>query len=346
MAENLIASPPAPQATANTTPRCYFVTGATGYLGGQVVQQLLQMPGVREVRAGIRSDQSGALLRAHWPGEDRLIPVVGELPQAPWPLEGVDILIHAAAWISARSSLAGDEFFLVNAEGTRKLAAAARQAGVKRMVYCSTQAVYGTRQPTPWPEDQAPHPETSYALSKWMGEEFCRYPLGRSIPTIILRLSRIYGLGHFMRWNDFSHKFPALAAQGCPLPIQGNGAESLDCLHEQDFRRALLGICDLPLASDQALTLNLGSGKPQTVAAYAELCLETAKRLGFAGSQMEFLPSPASRIRHFELDITRASKLLHWQPQTLIETAVAELILAAKPRSVQKPNAYQSPGGA
>src|SRR5437773_3516570 len=113
MAQNLIASTPGSQASEKTRelPQCFLITGATGYLGGQVVHQLLQTPGVREVRAGVRSQQAAALLRAQWPDEERLIPVVGELPHASWPLDGVQVLIHAAAWLSIRPSLTGDEWF-------------------------------------------------------------------------------------------------------------------------------------------------------------------------------------------------------------------------------------------
>lgn len=328
--ETVEADAPAttPQAEHPAQQGHVLVTGANGYIGANVIAALLMAPDVTTVSAAVRSEEAGQRLVEALDAGDQLRIVTGSLPDEVWPLDGVEVVVHCAA-LRPPAAGASDDLFVVNCEGTRQLVSAAQMAGVRRLVYLSTQAVYGTTRPAPWPEGLMPQPEGPYALSKWIGEQTCQFATlngaARDFQVISLRLARVWGLGHFMRWNELPHQFAARAATGGILTVHNGGQQRVDLLHIRDATSAAHRAVTLPSGLPSYLVFNIGGGKTISIMELATSCQTAAVREGLSVPPIEQIATDAAP-RHFGMDIRRATSYLGWTPHVATVDALCELI--------------------
>lgn len=273
------------------------MTGASGYLGSVLREQLAGTP-------------------------------VQALPREQPSLEGIDTVLH----LGGVRPVAGNseaEMFRVNVEGTRQLVAAAREAGVRRLVLASSQSVYGTVRPPLWHENQRPAPETAYATSKWLAEQLCRRELAGDMTIVILRLGRLYGLGPGMRWEELPHLFARKVVAGEPLRVQG-GQQRLDFLHVRDAARAVALAVTAALAPGSRTVLNVGGGHPVSL---DELVTHYAQAGAERGLEIAVQREPAPDAPSFGMHIRHARALLGWHPEIGVGEAVGELVDAALSQS-------------
>ncbi len=164
-------------------PERVLVTGATGFVGSHVAQTFVEAG--HEVRCSLRAT-----------GDPRWI---SDLPVERVPLDltrsedlsravnNVDVIVHAAGLVKARRT---SDYRLVNVEGTRKLAAAAQEAGVRRFVLISSLAARGPDNALT--RDKHDRPASAYGRSKLEAEEILR-PFGKRIEVVALRPVGVYG---------------------------------------------------------------------------------------------------------------------------------------------------------
>lgn len=314
---------------ALASPIAVLVTGASGFIGANLVAQFLETPGIREIRCAVRNSEASGALARHFRHDSRLRFVIGELPGAPWDVSGIDVVVHAAA-LRQDNDLA--TLFSTNIEGTRRLLQAMREAGVRRMVYLSSQSIYGTSRPPLWVETAPPIPETAYATSKWLGEHLCLNPGMGVSQTLILRLARVYGLGYGTRWQELPHRFSELTASGLPLPVFNGGHDELDMLHIHDLVQAVTKAATSPMAPEQNLVMNIGGGAPISVHDLAKACQHTANGLGLPAPEIAWVGGAHPVVKRFGMDIQRASMYLGWAPEIDIYQGIRDLISAALTR--------------
>jgi nucleoside-diphosphate-sugar epimerase len=312
-------------------PARLLVTGAAGYLGSNLIARLLETPDTEMLVATTHGEPSAAELASTLGKRKGLQIVAADLTaDETWPLDGIDTVVHCAA---ARPGPPADhtpaDFFLVNVEGTRRLLEQAGQAGIARLVFVSTQAVYGTSRPAPWSEADPPSPDGAYGLSKWLAEETLRVHHGPP-EVVVLRLARLYGPGHAMRWDELPHRFAARTARGEPLPIYGSGNQRVDLLHIDDAAQGLQTACAAALPPQSRLIFNLGSDQPLSIRQLAATCRRTAVDLGLAEPPLRFVPDAIDEETDFLLDSRRARSHLGWKPQVPLEQAMRDLILLAR----------------
>ena len=175
-----------------------LVTGASGFIGGRLVERLVTEEGVH-VRALVRSPGKAARLR-----KLPLEIVEGDLldPQSlRKAVEGCDLVFHCAAFTSAHT---GDkkEFFQTNVEGTESILKAAVEAGVKKFVHTSSIAVYGLNPPDGADEDTAYQPcDNLYCNTKIAAEEIVwAYYRETKLPVVVIRPANVYG-PHSKPWT-------------------------------------------------------------------------------------------------------------------------------------------------
>jgi nucleoside-diphosphate-sugar epimerase len=320
----------APAATDATVPARLLVTGATGYAGANLAALLLEQPEVEDLQVVVRDESAARALGELLGPPPRVRPVVGDLRSATWDLRGVDTVIHAAALRPPHvAGVASDALFAVNVEGTRRLLAAARRDGVRRFVYLSTQEVYGVGRPPPWHESMLPQPETAYGCSKWMGELLGRDEQAGGMQTVVLRVGRLYGLGHHIRWQELPHKLACLTARGEPLPLTAGGRQRLDLVHVRDLCAAVVRAASVDLPPRQQLVLNVGSGRPTALRDLAGHYAVAARGLGLPEPEVHVGGQAAVTPPDHGMDIRRARAVLGWGPTVGLGQGVRELVAAA-----------------
>ena len=172
----------------------YFVTGATGFLGGELVKQLIGRGHL--VTALVRSADRAALLRAL--GVDLHIGDVTDPHTLRGPMEGADGVFHTAAWYKVGAPASAHLAQHVNVEGTRVVLETARDLKIPRVVYTSTVGVFGDTHGRL--VDESYYAEgpfvTEYDRTKWLAHYQVAVPLARAgLPLIIAMPGAIYGPG-------------------------------------------------------------------------------------------------------------------------------------------------------
>ena len=308
-----------------------FLTGASGYLGSNLLLALSRSPDIAKVVCLVHTREKLSLLREILPEETMVQYVVGDLNDPATYgayLEDADIVVHAAAVRGIEFCESHpDEAERVNVSGTRKLLEAALQSGVKRILYCSSQAVYGAKDPYPYREDCAPRPDTVYGRTKYRGELLVRETQQRGMQFLILRFSRLYGSGTFMREEELPHRFARYAVSGVFLPVYHNGEDVVDLLHIRDAVASIEFFLHPARNHCWNDVYNVGSGSPLSVLSLAGLYQELCRKLGLGVPALRaFPPSPGRKPKILGLDVTKLKKA-GWTPAISLEEGIRELLL-------------------
>lgn len=318
-----------------------LITGASGYIGASMVSHLLgALTGANVVAMVSSEEQAASLQNLMDPAvRSRLTFRVGRLPHQIPDLSGIDGIVHLAGVrkVSSRrpidsgegnstSGASTTDLVSVNQEGTRRLIDLARKAEIKHFVFISSQSVYGTKLPVPWSESQTPSPEGIYASSKYASELLLQEV--HDFATTILRVPRVYGLSicngiRGLDWNEVPNVLIARALQGKELNIKGDGSQSYDFLHLRDLCTAVERALLMP--SSGCRVLNLSSSIPISMKGLAELCCETASKLGVRTPQIVYESQegiPAS----FGLNSALARRELEWRSEVTMQAGIEELM--------------------
>ncbi len=204
----------------------------------------------------------------------------------------------------------------VNVTGTLNVLLAARDAKVKRVVYSASSSAYGDHETLPLKEDFLVRPMHPYGLQKYIGEELSQLFFSLyELQTISLRYFNVYGDRAPLEgaYAQAIGRFLKQRMENKPLTIVPDGKQSRDFTHVRDVVRANI----LAATSDKVRgneVINIGGGKNYTV-------LEIAEMIG--GPQI-FI-EPRIEAKHSLADITKAKKLLGWQPEINLVDGIDEL---------------------
>jgi nucleoside-diphosphate-sugar epimerase len=297
--------------------RVMLVTGGGGFIGSHLVVALLDRGYKVRVLDNITT---GKLERIDRRAE--LVPVdirEGELIR---PLfEGVDCVLHTAALPRVPLSIENPlETHMVNVVGTINVLLAARNAGVRRLVFSGSSSVYGDQPHLPLKEDMRPNPLSPYALQKLAGEQYTRlFHRLYGIETLTLRYFNVFGPGMATEgaYLTVISAFLQARQEGRPLTIYGDGEQTRDFTHVRDVVRANLLAIDAEIADGRPI--NIGQGRSVSVNWIAnKLKGPTVYRSARAGD-----------VRHTLADHGVAEEVLGWRPLVSTEQGIDELIQAA-----------------
>jgi len=211
--------------------RC-LVTGASGFIGGHLVERLVREG--CEVRALVRRTSNVSLLRKL---DVELVYGDITVPETLGPaVRDVDVVFHLAAYYTFHGKK--ELYWKVNVEGTRNMASASLDAGVGRFVYCSTTEAVGPTGKEPVTEDVKPNPTYEYGRSKLAAEEVVREFMGRGLDATIVRPSGVYGPRNI---DDVAYYFIMLIASGGLMSrvIPGSGETLIQFVHVEDAVQGL-----------------------------------------------------------------------------------------------------------
>jgi 2-alkyl-3-oxoalkanoate reductase len=191
-----------------------LVTGGTGFTGKALVRRLIEM-GHQVVALDYKEGLKTQEIR-EW-GAEVILGSVTDMDIVRRAVEGVEVVHHVAAAFR-EMDVPERHYYEVNVEGTRNVLQAALDAGVRKVIYCSTCGVHGNVDHPPAGEDAPIRPADYYQRTKWEAEPLAREFFERGLRTTILRPAAIYGPGDPER---FYLIFKRVA--GGTFPMFGNG---------------------------------------------------------------------------------------------------------------------------
>jgi UDP-N-acetylglucosamine/UDP-N-acetyl-alpha-D-glucosaminouronate 4-epimerase len=300
-----------------------LVTGGAGFIGSHIVARLLHLG----ERVRILDDFSTGKWSNLEGFRDDVEVVEGDL-RDPGALaravKGCDVVYQQAALRSVPRSIddprANND---VNVTGILNLLIAAKEAGVRRVVYASSSSVYGDDPTLPKLEDQTPRPISPYAATKIMGEYYCRiYSQLYGLETVSLRYFNVFGPRQDpeSRYAAVVPRFITAALAGEPLEVHGDGLQSRDFTYIDNVVSANLLAGDVPGAVGEAFNIACGArfSLLDTVAAIEKGLGHPVKR--------EHIESRAGDVKHTLADIGKARRLLGYEPEVAFDDGMARTV--------------------
>jgi UDP-glucuronate 4-epimerase len=257
------------------------------------VQRQLQNPGFRLVEADIRDKAALAQVFAD---------------------SKFDCIVHLAARAGVRPSLSEPQLYVeTNVNGTMNLLELTRQHKVPQFVFGSSSSVYGVNEKVPFSEsDPIFNPISPYAATKAAGELLCHtYSHLYGLRCICLRFFTVYGPRQ--RPDLAIHKFAQLISDGKPIPVFGDGTTRRDYTYIDDIVAGVRAAIDYDKTNYEVINL----GESRTVE-LRELIGLLEKELDLR-AVIERQPMQPGDVPQTFADISRAQKLLGYNPQTQIE---------------------------
>ncbi len=292
-----------------------IVTGGAGFIGSHLAEELVS----RGYHVIILDDLSTGKIEniKDLLGKQNAEFVQGsitDLLQLGKLLQGVDYVFHLAAIPGVpRSIEAPQASHEVNATGTLNVLLAARDNGVRKVIYASSAAVYGDTPTLPKREEMLPNPQSPYAVTKLIGEYYCHvFHKVYGLPTVCLRYFNVYGARQSLesQYAAVIPKFTMAVSKGKPPIIFGDGEQTRDFIFVRDATEANI----LAAESNATGIFNIGSGESITINQLARLTIK------LIGSNVEpiYQESRPGDIRHSLADISKA-KTFGYNPKYSLE---------------------------
>ncbi len=292
----------------------FLVTGGAGFIGSNLCEAILKMGyKVRCLDDLSTGKKENIDLFTDDPNYTFIKGDVKNLEVCMNVCEGVDYVLHQAAWGSVPRSIEMPLFYeRNNIMGTLNMMEAARQKGVKKFVYASSSSVYGDHPVLPKKEGQEGNLLSPYALTKRCAEEYAKL------------YTRLYGLDTYgMRYfNVFGRRQDPDGAYAAVIPkfikmlmndetptINGDGRQSRDFTYVENVIEANLKACLAPHeAAGNAFNIAYG-GREYLIDIYHSLTRALGKDI-----KPKFGPDRAGDIKHSNADISKAREMLGYDP--------------------------------
>jgi UDP-glucuronate 4-epimerase len=312
-----------------TNKRNILVTGGAGFIGSHLVERLLAEDAWRVTVVDDFNDfYAPALKRAA---------VAPNLSRDDYELVEADIrdrqamervfagrfacVVHLAARAGVRPSLSEPLLYAeTNITGTLNLLECARQTGVPQFVFGSSSSVYGINAKVPFSEDDPiQQPISPYAATKAAGEMLCHaYAHLHDMRVVALRFFTVYGARQ--RPDLAIHKFAKLISQGESIPVFGDGSTRRDYTYVEDIIAGVRAAVDYTASDYEAINL----GESRTVE-LRELIALLERELG-REAVIDRQPMQPGDVPQTFADISKARRLLGYNPQTQIEEGIRRFV--------------------
>jgi len=301
----------------------YLVTGGAGFIGSHLVEELV----TRGESVRVLDDFSTGKRENLEPWLDRIEVIEGGVEDqevCKKAVQGVEFVLHQAALSSVPRSVKNPlATNTSNVTGTLNLLWAGKGAGLTRFVCAGSSSVYGESEILPKEENMTPTPCSPYAVSKLVKEHYCKvfYRL-YGLETVVLRYFNVYGSRQDPD-SPYAAVIPAFAqclVRGRRARIYGDGEQSRDFTYVKDCVQANLRACTAAEAAGEVV--NIASGKRITI---TDLYNRIGGLLGKRDRPTYEAPRSGD-VRHSLADITKAKKLLGYEPRYTIDQGLQDAI--------------------
>lgn len=290
----------------------YLVTGGAGFIGSHIVDRLVQNGEKVRVLDNFSTGKRANI--EHNLGEIDLINgSLTDMGTVRCAVEGVDYVLHQGALPSVPRSVndpigSND----ANINGTLNLLVAARDAGVKRLVFASSSSVYGDSPSLPKHERMPPDPLSPYALTKLAGECYCRlFTDLYGLETVSLRYFNVFGPRQDpeSQYAAVIPKFIKCMLKGERPVIYGDGLQSRDFTYVENNVEANILACSAPRAVGEVMNIACGDR-------FSLLDLvDIINRILGTSIEPVFEPARPGDVKHSQADISKARELIGFEPK-------------------------------
>lgn len=301
----------------------FLVTGGAGFIGSNLCEAITDMGyQVRCLDNLSTGKQENVDILADRPNYTFIKGDIRDLDTCMAACRGVDYVLNEAAWGSVPRSIEMPLLYEeINIRGTLNMMEAARQNGVKKFVFASSSSVYGDHPVLPKVEGQEGNLLSPYALTKRVDEEYAKlYKKLYGLDTYGLRYFNVFG-----RRQDPDGAYAAVIPKFIKMllhdevpTINGDGKQSRDFTYIDNVIEANLKAC---LASSEVAgnIFNVAyGGREYLLDIYYDLCKALGKNV-----EPHFGPDRAGDIKHSNADISKAKKLLGYDPDYDFEKGIA-----------------------
>jgi nucleoside-diphosphate-sugar epimerase len=288
----------------------YLVTGGAGFIGSHLACELARrgerVRVVDNLSTGKRKNLDVVAGAEFVEGD------LADLDVARRAVQGVDHVLHQAAIPSVPRSV-NDPITSnrSNIDATLNILVAARDAGVKRLVYAGSSSAYGDTPTLPKHEDMAASPLSPYALQKLVGEQYCRmFTRLYGFETVTIRYFNVFGPRQdpSSPYSGVISLFISALVDGRRPTIYGDGEQTRDFTYVANVVDGVLRACQAPGAAGETINVATG-GRISLNQLFAELLALTAASVDPIYAD----PRPGD-VKHSQADISKARRLLGYEP--------------------------------
>lgn len=300
----------------------YLITGGGGFIGSNLVAALIEHGSVRVLDNFSTGHRQNLV-----PFIDKIEVVEGDIcdyhtVQA--AVKGVDYVLHQAALPSVPRSVYDPlTTNRINVNGTLNVLYAAKEAGVKRLVYAASSSAYGHNPQLPKKEDMSTQPASPYAISKLTGEQYCQvfWEL-YGFETVCLRYFNVFGLRQDpnSQYAAVIPKFIKALLNNQPITIFGDGKQSRDFTFIDNVVQANLKACTVPDVGGEVF--NIACGKSYTL---LDLVMLLENIVNLKG-QVTHLEARLGDVLHSHADIRKAQRMLNYVPDVDFEEGLRRTV--------------------
>jgi len=293
----------------------YLVTGGAGFIGSHLTEELVRrghrVRVVDNLVTGKRSNLD------HIRGVDFLEGDLADKNVAVRSVAGIDYVLHQAAIPSVPRSVNDPETsHRANIEASLNILIAARDAGVKRLVYAGSSSVYGNTPTLPKREDMPPNPLSPYALQKLVAEQYARlFTTLYGFETVTIRYFNVFGPRQDpgSPYSGVISLFATALVEGRQPTIFGDGEQTRDFTYVSNVVDGVLKACEAPKAAGEVINVATGGR-----ISLNEL-LRTMNRIVGTDLKATYQELRAGDVRDSQADITKAKSLLGYTPSVDLE---------------------------
>ncbi|HYY93289.1 MAG TPA: SDR family oxidoreductase [Pyrinomonadaceae bacterium] len=302
----------------------YLVTGGAGFIGSHIAAAL-EAAGARvrvidDLSTGYEENLAEVGERAEFVRAGLL-----DAEALRRALEGVEVVFHEAAIPSVPRSVENPaETHRACTEATFRLLMAAREAGVRRLVYAASSSAYGDQPTLPKTEEMPPQPLSPYAAAKLAGEYYCQvWTRVYGFETVSLRYFNVFGPRQDpgSQYSGVISRFIDALMTGARPVIYGDGGQSRDFTYVSNVVDANLRAAETTRGIGEVI--NVANGERTTL----NQLLDTLKHItGKTEVEAEYRDVRVGDVRHSLADITRARELLGYEPRVGLEEGLRKTI--------------------
>ncbi len=300
----------------------YLVTGGAGFIGSHLVEELARRGESIRVVDDLSTGKRHNI--AHVPSVELIEGDLAEMDVARRAVHGIDYVLHQAAIPSVPRSVENPiTSNRANIDASLNILVAARDAGVKRLVYAGSSSAYGDTPTLPKVETMASAPLSPYALQKLVAEQYCRmFTDLYGLETATIRYFNVFGPRQdpSSPYSGVISLFISALCAGRQPTIYGDGEHTRDFTYVANVVDGALRACTAERAGGEVI--NVATGGRTSL----NTLFKTLRDLVGAKVDPIYAEPRAGDVKDSQADISKARRLLGYQPIVSLEEGLAKTV--------------------